>query len=89
MTIRRKPLTILNADWLTAASSRRVIEALEESRSGSARFVGGCVRNSLMARPVDDIDIATQLTPEQTLAALDAAKIRAIPTGIEHGTITA
>ncbi|MEO0451752.1 MAG: CCA tRNA nucleotidyltransferase [Pseudomonadota bacterium] len=82
-------MTILNADWLTAASSRRVIEALEESRSGSARFVGGCVRNSLMARPVDDIDIATQLTPEQTLAALDAAKIRAIPTGIEHGTITA
>lgn len=89
MTIRRKPLTILNADWLTAASSRRVIEALEASRSGSARFVGGCVRNSLMSRPVDDIDIATQLTPEQTLAALDAAKIRAIPTGIEHGTITA
>lgn len=42
-----------------------------------------------MGREVDDIDIATQLTPEQTLAALEAADIRAIPTGIEHGTITA
>lgn len=42
-----------------------------------------------MGRPVDDIDIATQLRPEDTLKALEAADIRAIPTGIEHGTITA
>ncbi len=89
MMIRPKPLTTLNADWLSAAPTRRVIEALEASRPGAARFVGGCVRNTIMARPIDDIDIATQLTPDQTLTALDAAKIRAIPTGIEHGTITA
>lgn len=42
-----------------------------------------------MGRPVDDIDIATQLVPEETLQALKAARIRAIPTGIEHGTVTA
>ena len=42
-----------------------------------------------MDGPVDDIDIATQLEPEATLAALETANIRAIPTGIEHGTITA
>ena len=42
-----------------------------------------------MGRAVDDIDIATQLRPEQTLAALELADIRAIPTGIEHGTVTA
>ena len=79
----------LNADWLKAPATRQVIDALEAERAGCARFVGGCVRNSIMGRPVDDIDIATQLRPDQTLAALEAAGIRAIPTGIEHGTITA
>ena len=80
---------ILNADWLEAASTQNVIAALEAARPGGSRFVGGCVRNTLMSRPVDDIDIATQLKPEETLAALEAANIKAIPTGIEHGTVTA
>ena len=79
----------LNADWLNAPATRQVIDALEAERAGCARFVGGCVRNSIMGRPVDDIDIATQLSPDQTLAALNTANIRAIPTGIEHGTVTA
>ncbi len=79
----------LTADWLEAAPTRQVISALEATRPGSARFVGGCVRNTIMGRAVDDIDIATQLRPEQTLAALELADIRAIPTGIEHGTVTA
>jgi len=65
------------------------MSALQADRPGCARFVGGCVRNAIMGRPIDDIDIATQLTPNQTLAALEAAGIRAEPTGIEHGTITA
>lgn len=80
---------IIKPDWLTAPETVAVMAALEAARSGGARFVGGCVRNTLMARPVDDIDIATQLGPEETLAALKAASIRAIPTGIEHGTVTA
>ena len=79
----------LNADWLTAEATQQVIAALEAARPGCARFVGGCVRNTIMARPVDDIDIATQLAPEDVLKALKAAGIRAIPTGIEHGTVTA
>lgn len=82
-------MQILNADWLTAKSTRAVIDALEAARPDCARFVGGCVRNSIMGRPVDDIDIATQLRPENTLKALETAGIRAIPTGIEHGTVTA
>ncbi|MEM7327357.1 MAG: CCA tRNA nucleotidyltransferase [Pseudomonadota bacterium] len=86
---RSKLLKRLNADWLTAPATRQIIDALEAARPDSARFVGGCVRNTVMARVVDDIDIATQLQPEQTLAALAAANIRAIPTGIEHGTVTA
>ena len=80
---------ILSANWLEATSTKKVMAALEAVRPGGARFVGGCVRNTLMDRPVDDIDIATQLKPEETLAALEAHKIRAIPTGIEHGTVTA
>ncbi|MEM1086716.1 MAG: CCA tRNA nucleotidyltransferase [Pseudomonadota bacterium] len=86
---RPNALARLNADWLNAPETKAVIAALETARPGSARFVGGCVRNTIMERPVDDIDIATQLDPKATLAALQAAGIRAIPTGIEHGTITA
>lgn len=81
--------TVSHADWLNTPQTRAVIAALEAAQPGGARFVGGCVRNTLMGRPVDDIDIATQLAPEETLAALKAAGIRAIPTGIEHGTVTA
>ena len=76
-------------DWLEDRKTLSVMAALEAAKPGSARFVGGCVRNALMGKPVDDIDIATQLTPEEVTAALEAAGMRAIPTGIEHGTITA
>ncbi len=79
----------LNADWLHAESTKTVIAALEAVRADCVRFVGGCVRNTIMARPVDDLDLATQLTPDETLKALETAGIRAIPTGIEHGTVTA
>lgn len=70
--------------WMRADETRAVMEAL-----GEARFVGGAVRNALMGRPVSDIDIATPLTPDEVAKKLEAAKIRAVPTGIEHGTITA
>ena len=76
-------------DWLNTPETRAVMAALEAARMGGARFVGGCVRNTLMGQPVDDIDIATQLKPDETLKALEAAGIRAEPTGLEHGTITA
>lgn len=78
------------SDWLAADQTRAVMAALEtEGGPDCARFVGGCVRNALLGQPVDDIDIATQLTPEQTLAALKTAGLKAVPTGIEHGTVTA
>lgn len=79
----------ISGAWLQDPRTIRVMAALEAARPGGARFVGGCVRNALLGRPVDDVDIATQLKPEQTLDALKAAGIRAIPTGIDHGTITA
>jgi len=78
-----------HADWLTAPETRDVMTALDAAKPAGSRFVGGCVRNTLMGRRVDDIDIATQLTPARVMEALEAADLRAIPTGIEHGTVTA
>jgi poly(A) polymerase len=54
-----------------------------------ARFVGGCVRNAVIGAVVRDIDIATMLTPPAVIRALELAGLKAIPTGIEHGTVTA
>jgi poly(A) polymerase len=54
-----------------------------------ARFVGGCVRNFLLGIDITDIDIATEHMPEITMQKLKESGIKAIPTGIKHGTITA
>jgi poly(A) polymerase len=76
--------------WMAHPATQAVVAALESTGGEDcARFVGGCVRNALLRRPVSDIDIATTLEPPQVTAALEAAGIRAIPTGIDHGTITA
>ena len=81
--------SVAGQDWLNSDATRAVMAALETAGGeGCARFVGGCIRNSLMGQPVDDIDIATRLRPEQTLAALAAAGLKAVPTGVEHGTVT-
>ncbi|MEM0985856.1 MAG: CCA tRNA nucleotidyltransferase [Pseudomonadota bacterium] len=79
----------IEADWLTAPSTTRLVDVLEVERPGAARFVGGCVRNAIMGRPVDDIDLATQLRPDRVMAALERAGIRTVPTGIDHGTVIA
>ena len=54
-----------------------------------ARVVGGAVRDALAGRPITDIDLATPRTPEQVTKALQEAGIRVVPTGIDHGTVTA
>ncbi len=78
------------APWMTRSSTRGVIAALEAAGGpGCARFVGGCVRNAILKRPIDDIDIATTLTPSEVIRALVAAGLKAHPTGVEHGTVTA
>ncbi|HVY02985.1 MAG TPA: hypothetical protein VG983_04955, partial [Caulobacterales bacterium] len=64
-------------DWLDWPETKTVIDALDAVRLGGARFVGGCVRNAILGRPADDIDIATQLLPEQVIAAAKAAKLSA------------
>ena len=74
--------------WLAAPETRAVVDALTRD-GGQARFVGGCVRDALLGRPVKDIDIATPDPPDTVMQRLQRAGIRAIPTGIEHGTVTA
>jgi poly(A) polymerase len=82
--------TIGPAPWMTLPKTKAVIAALEaRGGPGCARFVGGCVRNTLMGKPIDDIDIATVLTPDEVIQALGAARLRAVPTGVDHGTVTA
>ncbi len=54
-----------------------------------SRVVGGAVRDALAGLPVADIDLATPANPEQVMAALRRAGLQAIPTGLDHGTVTA
>jgi poly(A) polymerase len=79
----------LNPNQLPWMRSEAVSELFRALPEGSLRFVGGCVRNALMRVEVGDVDLATQLEPEDVTKALDAASIRYVPTGIDHGTITA
>ncbi len=76
----------ITPEWLSWPETRTLIHALGED---NIRFVGGCVRDAIVARPVQDVDAATVLPPEQTMERLKAQGIKSIPTGIEHGTITA
>jgi poly(A) polymerase len=74
--------------WMTSPATRAVLEALEAGGS-EVRFVGGCVRDALKGFPIKDIDLATPDRPEQVMSLLQLARLKAIPTGIDHGTVTA
>ncbi|MGH6964289.1 MAG: CCA tRNA nucleotidyltransferase [Phenylobacterium sp.] len=76
--------------WMTAPDTATVFDALEaQGGADCARFVGGCVRNALIGQPTSDLDIATTLSPQDVIKALKAAGLKAVPTGVEHGTVTA
>ena len=77
-------LMVTPPDFLADPALGTVLAALPE-----ARIAGGAVRDTLARRPVADIDLATPRRPEEVTAALAAAGIRAVPTGIAHGTVTA
>jgi poly(A) polymerase len=85
----QRPLSLPIQKWMKKESTGKVMEALTR-KGGAARFVGGCVRDTLAGRvEPDNIDIATPLKPEEVLLLLQEQGLTAIPTGIEHGTITA
>ncbi|MGM4981736.1 MULTISPECIES: CCA tRNA nucleotidyltransferase [Rhizobium] len=73
--------------WFRDEALQRALSLLNAD-GGEGRVVGGAVRNSLMGLPVADIDIATTLLPEAVVERAAAAGIKAVPTGIAHGTVT-
>ncbi|MCH2068547.1 CCA tRNA nucleotidyltransferase [Shimia sp.] len=77
----------VTGDWLTAAPTQAVC-AMLETHGHQALLVGGCVRNALLGAPVNDIDISTDARPERVMELAKGAGLNAIPTGIDHGTIT-
>lgn len=76
------------AAWMRWRETADVMAAITAG-GAAARFVGGCVRDTVLKRPVKDVDIATTATPETILKLLGDAGITAVPTGIDHGTVTA
>lgn len=74
-------------NWMTPAA-KRIMRVIADA-GGEARFVGGCVRDALLERPVTDVDMACTLPPERGMAVLEGEGIRVFSTGLAHGTITA
>ena len=81
-------LKIDAARWRSKRGMGRLLDALGAAE-GLTRYVGGSVRDELLHLPKSDVDLATRLKPDEVVRRLEAAKIRAIPTGIDHGTVTA
>jgi tRNA nucleotidyltransferase/poly(A) polymerase len=79
--------SLRQAEWLTAPAVRQIF-ALLEGAGEEARVIGGAVRNALMAVPVRDIDFGTTAEPAKVSALAQAAGIKVVPTGIDHGTVT-
>ncbi len=75
-------------DWMIDDDATKVLAALTIEGS-PVRFVGGCVRDAVLGQPVKDVDIATPDPPSVVLNLLKHAGVLAIPTGVEHGTVTA
>jgi poly(A) polymerase len=81
--------TLPAAAWTRRADLAELVAVLDPEAAGTCRWVGGAVRDTLAGLPVKDIDMATTLLPEAVMARLAAAGLRAVPTGLAHGTVTA
>ena len=80
-------MTVLRTDWLEDPDTQHVCKVLKDG-GADVYFVGGCVRNALLGAGASDLDLCTNMRPEQVIDVAGAAGIRAIPTGIDHGTVT-
>ncbi|MDH5187829.1 MAG: CCA tRNA nucleotidyltransferase, partial [Rhodospirillaceae bacterium] len=72
--------------WMKTPQTRELMSVLKAGGI-EARFIGGCVRDSILKRPVKDIDIATPSNPQEVIKVLEQAGVKVIPTGLEHGTV--
>jgi poly(A) polymerase len=87
----KKPIDQLDSaqhPWLYSTALQRLFKAVQKG-GGEARAVGGAVRDALLGREVKEIDLATNCPPQQVTQFLADAGIKSVPTGLEHGTITA
>lgn len=73
--------------WTRTAAGVALLAALDAGE-GTTRLVGGAVRDALLGLPCNDIDLATRLTPDAVMRRVKAAGLKAVPTGIAHGTVT-
>ena len=80
-------MTVLRTDWLEDPDTQHVCKVLKDG-GADVYFVGGCVRNALLGAGASDLDLCTNMRPERVIDVAEAAGIRAIPTGIDHGTVT-
>ena len=74
--------------WRQRRGMNQLLDALG-SGEGLTRYVGGAVRDDLLGLPVNDVDLATRLRPDEVVERLQVAGIKAVPTGFDHGTVTA
>ncbi|MBU4527260.1 MAG: CCA tRNA nucleotidyltransferase [Hoeflea sp.] len=79
--------SVANESWFQDPALGRIFALLNQD-GGEVRVVGGAVRNALLELPVTDTDLATTWAPAEVMARAEASGIRAVPTGIDHGTVT-
>lgn len=77
----------IEADWLHDPAVQVVMTVLKDGGHG-AWFVGGCVRNAVLGAGASDVDITTDALPGRVMALAEDARLRAVPTGVAHGTVT-
>ncbi len=80
-------MTKVHGEWIGNEATQSLMRMFA-SKGHSIFFVGGCVRNALLGEPISDLDMATDALPETTMQLATADGLKAVPTGIEHGTIT-
>lgn len=80
-------MTVLEEAWLQDPGAQAVCRMLEEA-GHSAFFVGGCVRNALIGVEVSDLDLSTDARPDRVMGLAEKAGFKAVPTGVDHGTVT-
>jgi len=76
------------ASWRNHAGMPRLLRVLGATK-GDTRYVGGCVRDTLLGLDVSDVDLATRIGPDEVMKRLKSAGIKVVPTGLAHGTVTA
>jgi poly(A) polymerase len=77
-----------DAPWQRREGMKALLATLG-AKDGDTRYVGGCVRDTLLGLPVSDVDLATRLPPQEVMERLAKGRIKAVPTGLAHGTVTA